>query len=112
MASPGKTLNRLHSLETLYRKGYQSDMLDQSLEKIVSLELNDAQRECADLETRLQGFEAQYHLSSQEFYRKFQASDLEDSADVVEWSVFYEMWLSVKERLEVFQTIAYPCPDQ
>lgn len=49
MAATEKTLDRLHSLETLYRKGYQSDRLDQSLEKIVSLELNEAQRECAKL---------------------------------------------------------------
>ncbi|GAK57537.1 hypothetical protein U27_04504 [Candidatus Vecturithrix granuli] len=71
-----------------------------------------AQRECADLEARLQKFESQYRLSSEDFYRKFQADDLEDRADMVEWSVFYEMWLSVKERLEVFQAIASTCPEQ
>ena len=103
MAATEKTLERLHSFETLYRKGYQSDRLDQSLEKIVSLEWNEAQRECVDLEMRLHTFESRYQLSSEEFYRKFHAGDLEDRADVVEWSVFYEMWLSVKERFEVFQ---------
>jgi hypothetical protein len=105
MTSPGKTLNRLHSLETLYRNGYQSDMLDQSLEKIVRLELHEAQRECAALETRLQGFEAQYQLASPEFYQQFQASARGDSAEMVEWSIFYEMWCAVKERVAVFQAM-------
>jgi len=29
---------------------------------------------------------------------------LGDAADFVEWSVFYEMWESVHERLKIFAT--------
>jgi len=40
-------------------------------------------------------------MPSEDFYRRFRAGKLGDAADFVEWSVFYEMWESVRERLEV-----------
>ena len=49
---------------------------------------------------RLKIFEARDQMSSETFYRRFRAGELGDTADVVEWSVFYEMWQAVQERLE------------
>jgi hypothetical protein len=76
-------------------------MVDQSVDKIIALERAAAQRELADLQQRLQAFEAHYQMPSEDFYRRFRAGGLGDSADFVEWSVFYEMWKSVQERLEI-----------
>ncbi len=45
-------------------------------------------------------------MSSAEFYRRFRAGKLDDTADFVEWSVFYEMCESVRERLELLMTEA------
>ena len=99
-----KTLDKLHHLESLYQRGYQSEMIDRSLDKIMALEYAAAQRELTDLQQRLQRFETQYQLTSAEFHTKFQAGELGDSADFVEWSAFYDMWLAVRERLEVLQS--------
>lgn len=103
MATHEKTLDRLHFLEALYRRGYRSEVVERSLDKIISLERAVARRELADLQERLRAFETRYQMPSGDFYQRFQAGELGDSMDVVEWSVFYEMWESVRERVEMLE---------
>jgi hypothetical protein len=98
-----KTLNRLEYLESLYRQGYQSEVVDRSLEKIISIEKDEAQQKLTELEQRLQAYEIQYHLSSAEFYQRFQAGEMGDEVDFVEWSIFYEMYASAQKCLETLQ---------
>ena len=44
-----------------------------------------------DLRERLERFEEKYQMSSTDFYQRFQAGKLGDSADFFEWSTYYEM---------------------
>ncbi|MBI2875405.1 MAG: hypothetical protein HYY20_00830 [Candidatus Tectomicrobia bacterium] len=104
MTTEEKTLDRLQYLETLYRRGYRSDVVDRSLDKIIAMERAAAQHELADLQERLRTFEARYQISSKDFHQRFRAGELGDSADFLEWSVFYEMWESVQERLEILES--------
>ncbi len=103
MASNNKTVDRLQHLEALYRRGYRSDAIDRSVDKIIALERDTARRELAEPQERWRAFEAQHQMSSEAFYQRFQAGKLGDAMDVVEWSVFYEMWQSVQERLETLE---------
>jgi len=101
MATDEKTLDQLQYLETLYRRGYRSEIVGQSVDKIIALERAAAQRELEELKQRLQAFEARYQMASEDFCRSFRAGEQGDSADFVEWSVFWEMRESVRERLEI-----------
>ena len=103
MASNNKTVDRLQHLEALYRRGYRSDAIDRSLDKIIALERETAGRELAEIQERLRPFEAQHQMSSEAFYQRFRTGELGDAMDFVEWSVFYEMWQSVRERLETLE---------
>ena len=103
MATNAQTLERLQSLETLYRQGYRSDTIDRALDKIIALEHAAARREYADLRERLQAFETRYQMSSEDFYRRFRAGAMGDSMDIVEWSIFNEMWESVRARLGMLE---------
>ncbi len=103
MAPNDQTLERLQYLETLYRQGYRSEVIDRALDKILALERAAARREYADLRERLQAFETRYQMASEEFYRRFRAGEMGDAMDVVEWSIFYEMWESVRARLAVLE---------
>lgn len=96
-----KTIETLEHLQTLYRQGYRSKVVDLALEKIVALEREEALRTLTDLETRLQAYEERYQMSSAEFYRRFRAGELGDAMDFVEWSVFCDMLKAVQERLEL-----------
>ena len=104
METNEKTLEQLQYLETLYRRGYRSRMVDQSVDKIIALERSAARRELEELGQRLLAFEERYQMPSEDFYPRFRAGELGDSAELVEWSVFYEMRESVRERIEILDT--------
>jgi hypothetical protein len=104
MSVSGRTLARTQSLERLYRRGYRSKTVDTTLDKLITLEQDRTRRELTQIEQRLRAFEAQYRVSSDEFQRRFQAGELGDSADMFEWSAFYQMGLSVREQLAELST--------
>ncbi|MDL1981920.1 MAG: hypothetical protein LWX02_10700 [Deltaproteobacteria bacterium] len=91
-----RTLDKLRSLEQLYRQGFRSEVIDRTLDKLLA-----AEAERRDLEARLSAYEEQFNMSSQEFYRRFRTGELGDGVDFVEWSVFYEMYQAIRQRLDV-----------
>jgi len=95
------TLDKLRSLEQLYRQGFRSEVIDRALDKLLAAETERALAERRDLEARLSAYEGQFNMSSDEFYRRFRAGELGDGMDSVEWSVFYEMYQAILQRLEV-----------
>lgn len=99
-----RTLDKLKSLERLYRQGFRSEVIDRAIDKLLATEIERAHAERRDLEARLADYEKRYHMSSEEFYRRFRAGELGDGMDFVEWSVFYEMHQAILERLKVLGT--------
>lgn len=96
-----RTLDRLRSLEQLYRQGFRSEVIDRTLDKLLAAEAERVLAERRDLEARLSAYEKQFNISSQEFYRRFRAGELGDEMDFVEWSVFYEMYQVTRQRLDM-----------
>lgn len=94
-----QTLSKIHSLARLVETGYQSNVVDATLDKLILIERARLEREADDLARHLQLFEQRYQLPSTEFHRRFRAGEMGDDADLFEWSAFYQMWLSVQERL-------------
>lgn len=92
-------LAKLHVLEHIYQEGYHSQLLEQTLNKIFDVERSQALQESYELHQQLQIFEQRYHISSEEFYRRFHAGELGDQADYFEWSAYCNMYNSVKKRL-------------
>lgn len=104
MAAQNSTLNKLQIIEMLYRHGYQSEVIDRALDKIFTIEGDSTLRELAQLEARLEQFEVQHRMSSDEYYRRFQQGELGDSADFFEWSAFCDMANAVRTRLKDLET--------
>ncbi len=100
------TLDRLQSIEKLYHRGFCSELVDRTIDKLLTTEIERAYTERRDLETRLSNYEKRYHKSSEEFYRGFRAGKLGDEMDFVEWSVFYEMHQAILERVETLGAIS------
>lgn len=101
MTVQSSTLDKLSILETLYRRGFESLVIDRTLDKIIEMERHRAERELEELKVRLEELEAEYRMSSEDFYRRYEAGQLGDSADFMEWSSFYDMSLSVKQFKEL-----------
>ena len=103
MPTQTSTLDKLHRLESLYRQGYQSDVVDQTLDKITSLENVQTRQELIAMEARLQAFEQEYQMSSAEFHQRFYDGALGDVADFFEWNAFYDMTQSLRQRLQTLE---------
>jgi len=51
-----------------------------------------------DLKLRLKQFEEHYQMSSEDFYQRFQAGELEDTIDFFEWNTYYEMMTAAQTK--------------
>ena len=98
-----RTLEKLQGLERLYRQGFHSDVVDQTIDKLLNLEIQRARREQCDLEARLTDYEVQYQMASEEFYPRFRAGEMGDTMDFVEWGIFCEMSQALLERIEMLR---------
>ena len=93
----------LQILDSLYRRGYRSSLIDLALNKIIELERNNTLKQVLEVQAKLEIYELQYQMSSDVFYQRFIEGVLGDAIDYFEWSVLYELWQSVKERMDVLQ---------
>ncbi len=100
------TLDRIRNLEQLYRSGYRSATVDATIDKLLSVEVAKARQEADSLHSRLAELETEYGMSSADFLRRFQAGELGDSADMFEWSAYYQMWLSAQKRVRLLESQA------
>lgn len=98
------TLTGLQYLVTLYRQGHRNPVIDLAVEKLVALERQQTRRKAAELQARLTACERQYQMTSDDFYRRFRAGELGDTMEMMEWSVFYEMWVATRQRLTLLET--------
>jgi hypothetical protein len=101
MATQNQIIEQLKILQILYSRGEVSEVVERSLPKIIAHEIAIAQQQAREIEADLQEYEIRYQMPSAEFYHKFRAGELGDDVDFVEWSSFYQMWSSVRERLQI-----------
>ena len=100
MATNMNVLGKLHILEMLYRSGYQSDVIERAIDTLIALEQDRVRHELTEIKIRLKEFEAQYLMSSEQFYRRYERGELGDSADFVEWSSFCDMKQLAQQHLD------------
>ncbi len=90
--------SKLQTLEAIYQKGYESDMANRVLDKLIQLEIDNARCDLAELKASLKSFETRYKMSSENFFDRFHKGELGDEADFFEWSATYDMHRSALER--------------
>lgn len=93
----------LRRLEQLYTAGFQDTFLDKALRKVITRQLDRDQADLQRVDEVLVQFERQYGLNSDEFWRQYQAGQMPDSADFMEWNVFYKMRQRIASRLKILQ---------
>ena len=101
MPAHTSTAERLHALAELYEQGQASDLMDRTLDKLLHHEAEQSQALLNQLETDLAEFEGRYNQSSPEFYRQFQAGQMGDDMDYVEWASLVQMAENLKKRLHL-----------
>lgn len=83
----------------------EKNLLNQqtNLDKKNQHDLTNIYKQIEDLEKKLKFYEANYKMSSDEFYPKFRTGKLGDDIDFFEWGVLYEMLLSAQEELKLLK---------
>jgi len=95
------TANRLDRLALLFRQGQASDIMERTLDKLFVLESEESLRQLERLQTDLAEFEKQYGMSSERFYRRYQAGETDDRMDYVEWASLMQMADNLQQRLSL-----------
>jgi len=94
-----KKTRRLAVLARLSEQGQLSEEVTRSVDKFLDYEAAQTRTLLAQLQTDLQVFEQQYHLSSAEFYQQYQAGKKDDGMDFVEWASLIQMAENAQKRL-------------
>ena len=78
----------LQSLTRLYRVGFQSAYLDSVLHRAFQHQIQRDEADLARINTALAEFEQKYGLTADEFWQRFLAGQVADTADFMEWNAF------------------------
>ncbi len=93
----------LKRLERLYEKGFHDAALDLAIEKMVRRQIERDRADLKRVEQVLAEFERKYNMSSDDFWRAYQAGQLADTADFLEWNAFCKMRQRLLERLHILE---------
>ena len=93
--------HRLKTLARLYQQGQASEVMDRTLDKLLSYERDRSRAQLGELQADLAVFERRYQVSSVDFYRRFRAGQTDDRMDYVEWASLIQMADNLQERLQV-----------
>jgi len=93
----------LQNLEQLYRRGFRDPVTDAALLKVASSQAARDELVLRDLERDLHELEQQYGMSSEEFTRRWQAGQMPDAADLMDWNALYCMASQIRARLELLR---------
>jgi hypothetical protein len=95
--------NAVDRIKQLYVAGLQDDFLDRALRKIIQQQIAQDAEEMQKVNKLLTEFEQRYGMTSEEFWNRFQAGEMSDTADFMEWNVFCKIRGSIQIRLNILK---------
>lgn len=93
----------IKGLEQLFEKNLSDEYLQKAISKVISYEIAKTIEELNELSAELKIYEQRLGMTSEDFFRKFSAGELGDSADFFEWSALYQIYLRASERLDILK---------
>jgi len=98
------TLRRLRVLEKLYERGYQDEVVDLTVGKLMDRQIQKDELQLASLAADLKVFEQQHGMASADFDTQYNIGKAGDSADAFEWHTLYNMYRRLAEHLRLLKT--------
>ncbi|MCI0478448.1 MAG: hypothetical protein L0Y55_19570 [Anaerolineales bacterium] len=96
-------LQDLTRLEQLYAAGFHDSFLDNALRKMIARQIARDEADLTRLTPALAEFERATGMSSDEFWRRYQAGKMADTADAMEWNALCKMRQRIMARLEILR---------
>ena len=97
------TIGRLQALERLYMQGYQDEVVDLTLRKLLERQVQKDATQLAELRAELVRFEERYSMTSADFFARYQAGQAGDDMDAFEWNVTYKMYSHLAEAVDTLR---------
>lgn len=97
------TLQDVERLRELYTAGLHDAFLDSALRKIIDRQITHDEANLKRINKVLTQFESQYGMSSDDFWQRFQAGQMDDTAEFMEWNVFCKMRQRITTRLRILR---------
>lgn len=97
------TIGRLQALEQIYTQGYQDNVVDLTLRKLIERQVQQDETQLAELQRDLLRFEQRYGVSSSDFYARYQAGQVGDDMDAFEWNVAFKMYSRLAKAVETLR---------
>ncbi|MDP2647264.1 MAG: hypothetical protein Q8P24_20210, partial [Desulfobacterales bacterium] len=101
--SQSTTKDKIKNIGRIFEKGLQDEYLSRSIGKIIEHERDKTLREIEAFGRDLVRFEDTYHITSNEFFERFEKGELGDSEDYFEWSAIVQMHRRSTERLAMLE---------
>ena len=98
--NPATTLQRLRALEHLYEQGYQDEVVDLTVHKLLEHQVQKEEIQLDELVDELTKYEQRFRMASDVFEQKYQQGAMGDDADIFEWHVLYTMHQRLQSELE------------
>ncbi len=73
-------------LEQLYAAGLQDNFVDTALRKIIDRQVERDEADLTGLDRWLAEYETRFSMKPQEFWEKYKAGNMDDTADFMEWN--------------------------
>lgn len=88
--------------EKIFRKILQDykDNHDLFVKNILEYQIGELRKEILNLKLDLKSYEKKYNLSTEEFYKKYNAGEFDDNTDHMIWAGIYEMIKRSKKKLK------------
>ncbi len=97
------TPHELNRLQKLYAAGFQNTFLDTAVHKIIARQIARDEADLQRINTDLARYETQYNMESAHFWAQYQAGQLADTADFMEWHVLCKMQQRIQNRLDILR---------
>jgi hypothetical protein len=94
----------INGLVEIFNKNLYDEYLYNSLNKIMSYDIEKTKEEMNDLKNELLNYENRFKKNSAEFYEEYSKGKLEDNAEFFEWSALYQMYIRTSSRLRYLTT--------
>ncbi len=73
-------------------------------QELIEYRANELKRAIINIEIDLKKYEEKYRLTTEEFYKKYEQGEMEDSEDFMLWAGIYEMQVMDRQKLSELET--------
>jgi len=98
------TLQRLRALEHLYEQGYQDQVVDLTVYKLLERQVQQDEAQFVELADELAGYEKRFGMPSDRFFAQYTAGEMGDDVDMFEWHVLYKMVQRLQDELQFLKS--------